>query len=176
MSSILAEKLRELKESLSFIDEVCQDCYVVEDEEELTESAPPDKEIEDWIVSVKPEFKKQYGSEWEKVLYAKAWKQYKEKHNLSEEALTEARIKIRVTSRGQKLRRIKCPPGRILKTVNGVKQCVTPSGRQRLVKKLAAKQMVRTKRAKGTGAAKRANFRRQRAIKRRKAFGLRSGQ
>jgi hypothetical protein len=47
----------------------------------LYEKAPLDKEIEDWITSVKPEFKEQYGDRWEEVLYAKAWKKYNEKHS-----------------------------------------------------------------------------------------------
>lgn len=45
----------------------------------MFEAAPPDKEIEQWIVDMKPKFKKEYGSKWEEVLYALAWKKYKEK-------------------------------------------------------------------------------------------------
>lgn len=95
---------------------------------------------------------------------------------LCEETLQEQRIKIRVTSRGKKIKRIKCPPGRVLKIVNGVKRCVAPTGRQRLVKKLATRKMNRTKKSKGASYKKRSNFRRQRAIKRRRQMGIRSGQ
>jgi hypothetical protein len=40
----------------------------------IVEVAPPG--MEDWIKSRKPEFKKRYGKDWEKVLYATAWKQH----------------------------------------------------------------------------------------------------
>ena len=45
----------------------------------LNEKAPPDKEIEDWIQEMKPKFKKEYGKNWSKVLYALAWKKYEKK-------------------------------------------------------------------------------------------------
>jgi hypothetical protein len=47
--------------------------------ETISESAPPDAEIEKWIERVKPEFKKRYGDEHERVLYGAAWKKYKAK-------------------------------------------------------------------------------------------------
>lgn len=95
---------------------------------------------------------------------------------LCEETLVERRIKIRITSRGERIKRIKCPPGRIAKSVNGRRMCVTPTGRQKLVKRLATRKTVRTKRAKGSGFVRRTNFKRQRAIRRRKQMGLRDGQ
>jgi len=91
---------------------------------------------------------------------------------LDEETLAERRIVIRVNSRGQRTKRIKCPPGRIVKTVNGRKVCATPTGRQKLVKKVAIRKSVRTKKAKGAGYKKRTNFKRQRAIKKRRQMGL----
>lgn len=45
----------------------------------LNEVAPPG--MEDWIKANKEEFKKQYGSKWEEVLYATAWKM-KDKKNV----------------------------------------------------------------------------------------------
>lgn len=42
----------------------------------LIEKAPPSKEAEDWIKANKEEFKKQYGDDWESVLYATAWEKY----------------------------------------------------------------------------------------------------
>lgn len=38
------------------------------------ESAPKSKEAEDWILSNKSRFKKEYGKDWEQILYATAWK------------------------------------------------------------------------------------------------------
>ncbi|NBP74151.1 MAG: hypothetical protein EBU57_13575, partial [Alphaproteobacteria bacterium] len=40
----------------------------------IDEAAPPGQE--DWIKDRKAEFKKRYGKDWEKVLYATAWKQH----------------------------------------------------------------------------------------------------
>lgn len=40
---------------------------------DLEESAPPGKDAEDWIKANKEEFKKQYGDDYEKYLYGKAW-------------------------------------------------------------------------------------------------------
>lgn len=45
----------------------------------LQEKAPPDEEIEQWILKMKPKFKKQYGKKWKEVLYSLAWKKYNEK-------------------------------------------------------------------------------------------------
>lgn len=42
----------------------------------IAESAPPGKEAEDWIMKNKDHFKTEYGDEWEKVLYATAWKMF----------------------------------------------------------------------------------------------------
>lgn len=54
-------------------------------ESRLTEVAPPSKEAEEWITSNKDNFKKQYGDNWESVLYATAWKRFgKSKDKLKE--------------------------------------------------------------------------------------------
>lgn len=82
--------------------------------------------------------------------------------------LEERKIIIKVNSKGRRRRKVQCPPGRVFK---GGK-CVTPTGKERLGKKLATKRMNRTKKAKGAGFKKRVNFRRQKAMKRRKSMGL----
>jgi hypothetical protein len=59
--------------------------------EQITEEAPPDAEIEKWLEKdkTKAEFKRRYGDDWEKVMYATAWKMYndkgKEEWNIDEE-------------------------------------------------------------------------------------------
>jgi phosphopantetheine adenylyltransferase len=44
------------------------------------EAAPPGKDAEEFIKGNKEKFKKRYGTKWEKVLYATAWKVYGEKN------------------------------------------------------------------------------------------------
>lgn len=44
----------------------------------LLEVAPSSPGAEKWITSVKNNFKKKYGADWEKVLYATAWKRFGE--------------------------------------------------------------------------------------------------
>lgn len=44
----------------------------------IKEEAPPDKSIEKWIERMKPIFKDKYGKDYARVLYAKAWKMYKD--------------------------------------------------------------------------------------------------
>jgi hypothetical protein len=50
-------------------------------EELITEKAPPDPKIEKWIRRVKPIFKKEYGEDWAKYLYGKAWTMYDKKRS-----------------------------------------------------------------------------------------------
>ena len=52
----------------------------------VEEAAPPG--MEDWIKARKPEFKKRYGKDWERVLYATAWKQHNNE-SIEEEELEE---------------------------------------------------------------------------------------
>lgn len=51
----------------------------------LNEKAPPSKEAEEWIKSVKSSFKNKYGDDWERVLYSTAWKKFGNK----KESVTE---------------------------------------------------------------------------------------
>ena len=44
----------------------------------LLEVAPTAPGAEDWINSVKSDFQKRYGDDWQKVLYATAWKRFGE--------------------------------------------------------------------------------------------------
>jgi glycerophosphoryl diester phosphodiesterase len=50
----------------------------------ITEVAPPSKKAEEWIKSNKEKFKKQYGDNWEPILYAKAWKMFGKKKKVNE--------------------------------------------------------------------------------------------
>lgn len=50
-------------------------------EELITEKTPPDPKIEKWIRRVKPIFKKEYGEDWAKYLYGKAWTLYDKKRS-----------------------------------------------------------------------------------------------
>lgn len=50
----------------------------VKGESMIYEDAPPD--MEDWVLDNKEEFKKRYGSKWEEVLYATAWKIHNEEN------------------------------------------------------------------------------------------------
>jgi len=49
--------------------------------DEIKEVAPPGKDSEDFIKNSKEKFKKRYGDNWEKVLYATAWKVYAKRDN-----------------------------------------------------------------------------------------------
>ena len=91
---------------------------------------------------------------------------------ICEDTLEERKIIIKINSKGQRIKKIRCPKGRIAKSVNGRIVCVTPTGRERLTKKLAIKRTVRTKKAKGQGWQARVNFRRQRALRKRRQMGL----
>lgn len=46
------------------------------DKKQLTERAPPGSQAEAWIRANKDSFKRQYGKNWERVLYATAWKRF----------------------------------------------------------------------------------------------------
>ena len=59
-------------------------------EEYVAEVAPPSKNSEDWIKKNKNRFSKEYGKKkGEEVLYGKAWKDYKAKHEETNETETE---------------------------------------------------------------------------------------
>lgn len=54
----------------------------------MTEVAPPSKEIEKWIMKNKDKFKKEYGDNYKKFLYGKAWSKY---NGLKESFILEAK-------------------------------------------------------------------------------------
>ena len=58
-----------------------------EEQELISEKAPPDADIEKWLEKpeTKAEFKDRYGDDWEKVMYATAWKMHKDKIKEQEE-------------------------------------------------------------------------------------------
>jgi hypothetical protein len=59
----------------------------------ITEVAPPGKKAEEWITSNKARFKKQYGDNWEPILYAKAWKMFGKKKTVTESELKDFKRK-----------------------------------------------------------------------------------
>lgn len=52
--------------------------------QKITEVAPPGKKAESWITSNKARFKKEYGDQWEPILYATAWKMFGKKKKVKE--------------------------------------------------------------------------------------------
>lgn len=90
----------------------------------------------------------------------------------TEDELKEARIVYRVTAQGKRIKRIKCPPGHRVATINGIKRCVVVSGTQKAKRRLAIIKAQRTRKAKGNAYAQKSIRRRLRALKKRKAMGL----
>lgn len=83
--------------------------------------------------------------------------------------MATGRIKTRVTSKGQKIRRKFCAAGfRFNRETN---TCEKMSASDRAHKKLAIRKALRTKKA-DLGGKKRATRKRLKALKRRKAMGL----
>lgn len=86
------------------------------------------------------------------------------------EQIEEARRVVRVNSKGQKTRRVKCRKG--FKLSSNGKTCVPISGSEKASKRKAIKKAVRTKRAAGTGAQKRTTRKRLKAMRKRKSYNL----
>lgn len=77
------------------------------------------------------------------------------------------KFKIRINSKGQKIKKLRCPPGQ--KAQNG--RCVVMKSLEKISRKKSAKRAVRTKNAKGS--IKRAALRAfRKALKKRKQRGL----
>lgn len=83
------------------------------------------------------------------------------------ELIAELRRVIRVTSKGKRIRRIKCRPG--FKSTG--RSCKPMTGSEKRKKKLAIRKAVRTKRA-NPSIKRKANRKRLKAMRKRKAFGL----
>lgn len=80
------------------------------------------------------------------------------------------RIIVKINYKGKRRRRVKCPKGYKL-APNGT-SCLKITGTEASRKRRSSRKMVRTKRGKGAGFAKRTVKRAQKANKRRKAMGL----
>lgn len=89
-----------------------------------------------------------------------------------DEDLNEKRYVYRVTHKGRKIKRLLCGSGRMVKTVNGKQRCVPKTGKHKMMKRLAVRKRNRTVKQKGAGFARKREWRRKRAMKRRKSFGL----
>ena len=87
-----------------------------------------------------------------------------------QEIVTEARRIIRVTSRGEKIRRVKCRKG--YKLAASRQSCVPITGSDRAKKRRSMRKMIRTKRAKGASLRRRTTRKRLKAMRRRRAYGL----
>lgn len=87
-----------------------------------------------------------------------------------EQKIDEARIVTKVNSRGQKRRRVKCRPGYKLNASKT--SCVPITGGEKSSKRLAIRKAMRTKKSKGAAYQSRVKRKRLRALKRRKALGL----
>ena len=81
-----------------------------------------------------------------------------------------ARLIVKVNARGEKRRRIKCNKGMKLNPTGTA--CVPITGSEKNSKRIAARQMVRTKRAAGDALKRRTNRKRLKALKKRKQLGL----
>lgn len=89
---------------------------------------------------------------------------------MSDTQLDEARIITKVNSRGDKRRRVKCRPGYKLNDTKT--SCVPITGSEKVVKRHAIRKMLRSKRSQGPGLQRRANRKRLKAMRKRKALGL----
>lgn len=86
----------------------------------------------------------------------------------------EAKRVIRVTSKGEKIRRVKCRKGFKL-APSGV-SCVPATGSERATKRRAIRRAIRTKRSMGASFKRRVKRKQIRAMNRRKSFGLQNNR
>ena len=84
--------------------------------------------------------------------------------------IEEARKVTRVNSKGKKTKRVKCKKG--FKFNSKGTSCVPMSGSEKSSKKRSIRKAVRTKRSKGSGAKKRSQYKRKKALKKRSSMGL----
>lgn len=84
------------------------------------------------------------------------------------------RIKFRVTSKGKKLRKVKC--GRGYKISPDKKRCIKIVGSAAMNMRKGKRKMVRTKKAKGGAYLKRSIRKRGKALRRRKSMGIKAGR
>jgi hypothetical protein len=81
--------------------------------------------------------------------------------------IEEARRVVRVSSKGDKTRRLKCRAGFKLEG----DRCVPMSGSEKRTRRVALRKAVRTKRGNPTGQ-KRASRKRLKALRKRRSYGL----
>lgn len=84
--------------------------------------------------------------------------------------LQEAKLIVKVNSKGKKRRRVKCRRGHKLNSKGTA--CVPIAGKEKASKRVSIRKAVRTKKAKGSGFQNRVNRRRAKAVKKRKSMGL----
>lgn len=88
----------------------------------------------------------------------------------TEDVVSEAKIITKVNSKGKKRRRVRCRPG--FKLNDRKTSCIPITGGEKARKKRAIRKSLRTKRAKGKSLQIRTQRKRIKAMKRRKAYGL----
>jgi hypothetical protein len=86
------------------------------------------------------------------------------------QVIEEARIITKVNSRGEKRRRIRCRPGYKLNDTGT--SCVPITGSEKATKRRAIRKALRTKRSMGKGFQIRVKRKRLKALRKRKAYGL----
>jgi hypothetical protein len=89
---------------------------------------------------------------------------------MTTELISDAVIITKVNSRGEKRRRVKCKPG--FKLNSSGTSCVPITGGEKASKRRAIRKSIRTKRAMGNGLKIRTKRKRLKALKKRKAYGL----
>jgi hypothetical protein len=89
-----------------------------------------------------------------------------------EDDLDEVKRIIKINAKGRRRIKMKCKKG-YKWTGSG---CVVISGKERTKKKRAIRKAVKTKKRKGAGALRKSNILRKRAMKKRKAMGLKSNK
>jgi len=87
-----------------------------------------------------------------------------------EEVVTEAgrKIVVKVDSKGKRRKKLVCGPGK--KSKDG--KCVVQKSSEKIARKKGLKKAVRSKKAGGAGAKRKANIKRNKALKKRKSQGL----
>jgi hypothetical protein len=86
---------------------------------------------------------------------------------MSEDNLDEARKKVRVSSTGEKTKKVRCKPG--YKVSSSGNSCVPMTSKEKVTRRKAAKKSVRKRKGKSQAATKR---KRIKALKKRKTLGV----
>lgn len=89
---------------------------------------------------------------------------------MSEQIEEAVRWVVRVNSKGEKTRIMKCRKG--FKLSSDGKSCIPITGAEKSAKRKAIRKAIRTKRAAGSGAKKRTIRKRLKAMRKRKSYNL----